>query len=155
VACGLALEYYVDEAKRIYYGRGTATTRPAQHQTSPRAGRAVIAERAPGFNARILSSWGEESGRLRAFARALRLTHNLDDLLRADLLIASDGRGTATRTTDALSRRARRPPDQLVVDLREGAHHPETGAAVSRQPRHSLSRMRWPSHVDALRHPSA
>src|SRR5262249_45164681 len=82
---------------------------------------AVIAERGRlGFNAKILIEMGEEGGS--AGLRELCSKHK-DGLLRADLLIASDGpRATPDRPTLFLGARGGHPIE-LIVDLREGAHH--------------------------------
>src|SRR5262249_56755503 len=75
------------EGKRIY-GRGTADNK-GQHSVNIGALAAVIAERGClGFNAKILIEMGEEVGS--AGLRELCTAHR-DKLLRADLLIASDG----------------------------------------------------------------
>src|SRR5262249_57363674 len=82
---------------------------------------AVIAERGRlGFNAKILIEMGEEVGSagLREFC-----AEHKHKLLQADLLIASDGpRIAPDRPTIFLGARGGDPID-LVVDLREGAHH--------------------------------
>ena len=107
------------EGKR-FYGRGTADNK-GQHSINIAALAAVIAERGRlGFNAKILIEMGEEVGS--AGLRELCVEHK-DDLLRADLLIASDGpRAAPDRPTLFLGARGGHPIE-LVVDLREGAHH--------------------------------
>src|SRR5262249_17200258 len=107
------------EGTRLY-GRGTADNK-GQHSVNIAALAAVIAERGRlGFNAKILIEMGEEVGSagLREFC-----AEHKHKLLRADLLIASDGpRIAPDRPTLFLGARGGHPID-LVVDLREGAHH--------------------------------
>ena len=107
------------EGTRIY-GRGTADNK-GQHSVNIGALAAVIAERGRlGFNAKILIEMGEEVGS--AGLRELCAEHK-HKLLRADLLIASDGpRIAPDRPTLFLGARGGHPID-LVVDLLEGAHH--------------------------------
>jgi len=107
------------EGKRIY-GRGTADNK-GQHSINIAALAAVIAERGRlGFNGKILLEMGEEVGS--AGLHELCVKHK-DDLLRADLLIASDGpRAAPDRPTLFLGARGGHPIE-LIVDLREGAHH--------------------------------
>ena len=107
------------EGTRLY-GRGTADNK-GQHSVNIAALAAVIAERGRlGFNAKILIEMGEEVGS--AGLRELCAKHK-DKLLQADLLIASDGpRIAPDRPTLFLGARGGHPID-LVVDLREGAHH--------------------------------
>ena len=107
------------EGQRIY-GRGTADNK-GQHSINIAALAAVIAERGGlGFNTKILIEMGEEVGS--AGLRELCRAHK-DGLLRADLLIASDGPRTAPdRPTLFLGSRGGHPIE-LIVDLREGAHH--------------------------------
>ena len=111
------------EGKRIY-GRGTADNK-GQHGINIAALAAVLAERgragAPlGFNVKVLIEMGEEVGS--AGLREFCLRHK-DRLLRADLLIASDGpRIAPDRPTIFLGARGGIMID-LIVDLREGAHH--------------------------------
>src|SRR5262249_7863544 len=103
-----------------------------QHSVNIGALAAVIAERGRlGFNAKILIEMGEEVGS--AGLRELCAEHR-DKLLRADLLIASDGpRIAPDRPTLFLGARGGHPID-LVVDLREGAHHSGTGGARPANP---------------------
>src|SRR5262249_13880985 len=107
------------EGTRLY-GRGTADNK-GQHSVNIGALAAVLAERVRlGFNAKILIEMGEEVGSagLREFC-----AEHKHKLLRADLLIASDGpRIAPDRPTLFLGARGGHPID-LVVDLREGAHH--------------------------------
>ena len=102
------------------YGRGTADNK-AQHTINMAALRIAADERggALGFNAKYLIEMGEEAG-----------SAGLDDIvgahrdrLAADVLIASDGpRVRADRPTMSLGSRGAINVD-LVVDLRDGAHH--------------------------------
>jgi acetylornithine deacetylase/succinyl-diaminopimelate desuccinylase-like protein len=73
-----------------------------------------------GFNVKVLIEMGEEVGS--AGLRELCLRHK-DRLLRADLLIASDGpRIAPDRPTIFLGARGGTMID-LIIELREGAHH--------------------------------
>jgi acetylornithine deacetylase/succinyl-diaminopimelate desuccinylase-like protein len=103
-----------------FYGRGSADNK-GQHSVNIAALAAVIAERGHlGFNAKILIEMGEEMGS--AGLSELCERHK-QDLLRADLLIASDGpRVAPDRPTIFLGARGGHPID-LSVDLREGGHH--------------------------------
>jgi acetylornithine deacetylase/succinyl-diaminopimelate desuccinylase-like protein len=120
----------VDGAR--WYGRGTADNK-GQHSINLAALRLVLQARAReqglaadalarvrlGFNAKLLLETGEEVGSpgLHAVGAARR------DALAADVLIASDGpRVSPTRPTLFLGSRGAVNFD-LVVDLREGAHH--------------------------------
>ena len=111
------------EGTRIY-GRGTADNK-GQHSINIAALAAVLAERARsgsslGFNVKVLIEMGEEVGS--AGLRELCIAHK-QRLLRADLLIASDGpRIAPDRPTLFLGARGGAMID-LVIDLREGAHH--------------------------------
>ena len=111
------------EGKRIY-GRGSADNK-GQHGINIAALAAVLAERdrsgAPlGFNVKILIEMGEEVGS--AGLRELCVRHK-HALLRADLLIASDGpRIAPDQPTLFLGARGGTMID-LAVDLREGSHH--------------------------------
>lgn len=101
------------------YGRGTADNK-GQHTVNIGALAAVIRTRGRlGFNLKLLLETGEEVGSpgLREFCR------QNGELLRADVLIASDGpRLAARRPTIFLGSRGALNFD-MVVDLREGAHH--------------------------------
>ncbi len=101
------------------YGRGTADNK-GQHSINLAAMAAAIAARGKlGFNVKVLIETGEEVGSpgLREFCLENRT------LLRADVLIASDGpRLTPDRPTIFLGTRGAANMD-LVVDLREGGHH--------------------------------
>jgi hypothetical protein len=125
------------EGERLY-GRGTADNK-GQHSVNIAALAAVLAERGRlGFNTKILIEMGEEVGS--AGLHELCVGHK-HDLLRADLLIASDGpRAAPDRPTLFLGARGSHPIE-LVVDLREAAIIPATGA-VSSPIRASFSRMR-------------
>jgi acetylornithine deacetylase/succinyl-diaminopimelate desuccinylase-like protein len=116
---GLTPWSLVVEGDRIY-GRGTADNK-GQHGINIAALAAVLAERGClGFNARLLIEMGEEVGS--PGLRALCEQHK-DGLLRADLLIASDGPRIAPATpTVFLGARGGHPID-LIADLRDGDHH--------------------------------
>jgi len=103
------------EGERLY-GRGTADNK-GQHSVNIAALAAVLAERGRlGFNTKILIEMGEEVGSAGLRELCVAQKH---DLLRADLLIASDGpRAAPDRPTPRGSH-----PIELVVDLREGSHH--------------------------------
>jgi acetylornithine deacetylase/succinyl-diaminopimelate desuccinylase-like protein len=103
-----------------FYGRGSADNK-GQHSVNIAALAAVIAERGHlGFNAKILIEMGEEMGSVGLSELCER---HKEDLLHADLLIASDGpRVAPDRPTIFLGARGGHPID-LIVDLREGGHH--------------------------------
>jgi acetylornithine deacetylase/succinyl-diaminopimelate desuccinylase-like protein len=107
------------EGERIY-GRGTADNK-GQHSVNIAALAAVLAERgALGFNVKVLIEMGEEVGS--AGLREICERHK-DGLLRADLLIASDGpRIAPDKPTIFLGARGSFPID-LHLDLRPGGHH--------------------------------
>lgn len=107
------------EGDRIY-GRGTADNK-GQHSINIGALAAVLATRGSlGFNARILIEMGEEVGSVGL--HELCVLHHAD-LLRADLLIASDGpRIAPDKPTLFLGARGGHMID-LVVDLRQSGHH--------------------------------
>lgn len=102
-----------------WYGRGIVDNK-GQHAINLAAQGAVIAARGRlGFNAKWIIEMGEETGSpgLRDFCAAHR------DLLKADLLIASDGpRLSAARPTVFLGSRGAFLVD-LVIEAREGGHH--------------------------------
>ena len=106
------------EGERIY-GRGTADNK-GQHSINLAALAAVLKARGRlGFNLRFLIETGEETGSpgLRELCAANR------QRFAADVLIASDGpRLSPARPTLFLGTRGALNFD-LVVDLREGAHH--------------------------------
>jgi acetylornithine deacetylase/succinyl-diaminopimelate desuccinylase-like protein len=101
------------------YGRGTADNK-GQHSINLGALEAVLQTRGRlGFNCKMLIETGEEVGSpgLRAICERER------EQLRADVLIASDGpRVGAERPTIFLGARGALNFD-LIVALREGAHH--------------------------------
>lgn len=103
-----------------YYGRGVADNK-GQHSINIAALAAVLAERGRfGFNVKLLIEMGEEVGS--AGLKELCELHK-DGLLKADLLIASDGpRIAPDRPTLFLGARGGHMID-LVIDLREGSHH--------------------------------
>ena len=107
------------EGERLY-GRGTADNK-GQHSVNIAALAAVLAQRGRlGFNTKILIEMGEEVGSAGLRELCLAQKH---DLLRADLLIASDGpRAAPDRPTLFLGARGSHPIE-LLVDLREGGHH--------------------------------
>ena len=107
------------EGERIY-GRGTADNK-GQHSVNIAALEAVLKERgALGFNCKIMIEMAEEMGSIGL--RELCERHR-GDLLKADLLIASDGpRIAPDKPTLFLGARGGYPID-LIVDLRDGAHH--------------------------------
>ena len=108
----------VEEGDRLY-GRGTADNK-SQHLINIAALEAVLAARGRlGFNVKIVIETSEENGSagLPEFFAAER------DRLAADVLIASDGpRLQPDRPTLFMGSRGGVSFD-LVVDLREGAHH--------------------------------
>jgi len=108
----------VRDGDRIY-GRGTADNK-GQHTINMAAMRAVMEERGRlGFNSKVLIEMGEENG-----SKGLRevVTDNRD-AFAADVFIGSDGpRVKADRPTVTLGNRGGEPFD-LLVELREGAHH--------------------------------
>lgn len=106
------------EGDRLY-GRGTADNK-GQHTVNIGALAATLEARGSlGFNAKLLIEMGEEVGSvgLDEFCAAHQ------DLLRADVFIASDGpRISPTRPTVFLGSRGVISFD-LSVELRKGAHH--------------------------------
>jgi acetylornithine deacetylase/succinyl-diaminopimelate desuccinylase-like protein len=107
------------EGERIY-GRGTADNK-GQHGVNIGALAAVLTERgALGFNCKILLEMAEEVGSLGL--RELCSQH-CAGLLKADVLIASDGpRIAPDQPTLFLGARGGYPID-LFVNLRDGSHH--------------------------------
>ncbi|WP_340108981.1 M20 family metallopeptidase [Pikeienuella sp. HZG-20] len=108
----------VEEGDRLY-GRGTADNK-GQHLINIAALEAVLAERgALGFNAKIVIEMSEEVGScgLAEFFEAEK------DLLKADVLIASDGPRLQPDTPTFFMGSRGGVNFDLVVDLREGAHH--------------------------------
>jgi len=116
---GLTPWQTVVEGERIY-GRGTADNK-GQHTINMAGIEAVLAERgALGFNCKFLIEMGEEVGS--AGLHELCERHS-GDLFKADLLIGSDGpRNAPAEPTIFLGARGA-CPFELVVNLREGAHH--------------------------------
>ncbi len=107
------------EGERLY-GRGTADNK-GQHTINLGALAAVLEERGCfGFNVKLLIEMGEEVGSVGLRELCARYK---DDLLKADLLIASDGpRVAPDQPTLFLGARGGHMID-LVVDLRDGGHH--------------------------------
>jgi acetylornithine deacetylase/succinyl-diaminopimelate desuccinylase-like protein len=116
---GLSPWQVVVEGERIY-GRGTADNK-GQHSVNIAALAAVLAQRGVlGFNCKILIEMAEEMGSVGL--RELCMQHR-GNLLKADILLASDGpRIAPNKPTLFLGARGGYPID-LIVDLREGAHH--------------------------------
>ena len=116
---GLSPWSLVIEGERIY-GRGTADNK-GQHSINIGALSSVISERGRlGFNVKLLIEMGEEIGSagLREFCEAHK-----ESVLKADLLLASDGpRIAPDQATLFLGARGCYPID-LIVNLREGDHH--------------------------------
>ena len=102
-----------------WWGRGIADNK-GQHTINMEAMRHVLATRGKlGFNAKFLIEMGEENGS--PGLRELCTQHQ--DLLRADLLIASDGpRLSAERPTVFLGSRGSMNFD-LTIEARAGGHH--------------------------------
>jgi len=115
---GLSPFTLTERGERLY-GRGSADNK-IQHLTNIAAMESVIAERGSlGFNVKIVIEMGEEVGSpgLPAFME------KNTDLLAADVLIASDGpRLKPDRPTMFMGARGGIAFD-LLVDLRDGAHH--------------------------------
>jgi acetylornithine deacetylase/succinyl-diaminopimelate desuccinylase-like protein len=116
---GLTPWQVVVEGDRIY-GRGTADNK-GQHSVNIAALAAVLATRgALGFNCKIMIEMGEELGS--PGLRELCAVHR-DGSFKADVLIGSDGPRIAPREpTLFLGARGGYPID-LMVALREDAHH--------------------------------
>ncbi|MCK0150851.1 M20 family metallopeptidase [Marivita sp. S6314] len=108
----------VEEGDRLY-GRGTADNK-GQHLINIAALTSVLQTRgALGFNCRFLVEMGEEMGSpgLAAFCEAHK------DALAADVLIASDGPRLQPDTPTLFMGARGGVSFDLVVDLRDGAHH--------------------------------
>ncbi len=108
----------VDEDDRLY-GRGTADNK-GQHLINLVALKAVIDTRGSlGFNSRILIEMGEEMGSpgLSEFCAAHK------DALAADVLIASDGPRLQSDTPTMFMGARGGISFDLIVNLRDGAHH--------------------------------
>jgi acetylornithine deacetylase/succinyl-diaminopimelate desuccinylase-like protein len=116
---GLSPWQVVVEGERIY-GRGTADNK-GQHSVNIAGLEAVIAQRGMlGFNCKILIEMAEEMGSVGL--REICEQHR-GGLLKADVLIASDGPRIAPgMPTIFLGARGTHLID-LIVDLREGGHH--------------------------------
>ncbi|MEL6983416.1 MAG: M20/M25/M40 family metallo-hydrolase, partial [Actinomycetota bacterium] len=102
-----------------WYGRGTADNK-GQHTINLAALAAVLEERGSlGFNSTILLETSEEVGSpgLAAFAKANR------DLLRADVLIGSDGPRLRPESPTIFMGTRGALNFTLSLDLREGGHH--------------------------------
>ena len=108
----------VDEGDRLY-GRGTADNK-GQHLINLAALAAVIEARGSlGFNIRLLIEMGEEMGSpgLAEFCAAHKMA------LAADVLIASDGPRLQPDTPTMFMGARGGIAFDLIVDLRDGAHH--------------------------------
>lgn len=108
----------VDEDDRLY-GRGTADNK-GQHLINMAALKAVIDTRGSlGFNSRILIEMGEEMGSpgLSEFCAIHK------DALAADVLIASDGPRLQSDTPTMFMGARGGISFDLIVNLRDGAHH--------------------------------
>jgi len=115
---GLAPFTLVEEGDRLY-GRGTADNK-GQHLINIAALDAVLEVRGKlGFNTRIVIETGEETGSpgLREFFAAEK------PRLEADVLIASDGPRLQPDTPTMFMGARGGSTFDLVVDLRQGAHH--------------------------------
>ena len=107
------------ESQGRWYGRGIADNK-GQHTVNMEAMRTVLEARGKlGFNAKYLIEMGEETGS----AGLRELCTEQRELLKADLLIASDGpRLSAERPTVFLGSRGALNFD-LTITAREGGHH--------------------------------
>ncbi|MCT7377145.1 M20 family metallopeptidase [Chelativorans salis] len=119
----------VVEGDRIY-GRGTADNK-GQHCINIAALRTVLAERGHlGFNCKIVIEMGEECGS----PGLAELFRENSALFAADTLIASDGpRLHPERPTLFMGSRGAVNFD-LLVDLREGAHHSGNWGGLLKDP---------------------
>ena len=113
------LPWNLTELDGKWYGRGIADNK-GQHSVNLQALSCVLAERGNlGFNAKFIIEMGEETGS--PGLREVCAEHA--DLLKADLLIASDGpRLRAERPTVFLGSRGSINFD-LSIESRVGAHH--------------------------------
>ncbi len=119
-----------------WYGRGCADNK-GQHSVNFAALAAVLAAREGklGYNVKVIFETGEEIGSpgLDAVCAAER------DALAADIFIASDGpRVSAQRPTIFLGSRGG-VTFELLIDLREGAHHSGNWGGALRNPAIVLS----------------
>ena len=108
----------IEDGDRLY-GRGTADNK-GQHLINFAALKAVLDTRGSlGFNSRILIEMGEEMGSpgLSEFCAAHK------DALAADVLIASDGPRLQSDTPTMFMGARGGISFDLIVDLRDGAHH--------------------------------
>ena len=108
----------VEEGERLY-GRGSADNK-GQHLINIAALDAILQSRGKlGFNCRIVIETGEETGSpgLAEFFEAHK------DDLKADVLIASDGPRLQPETPTMFMGSRGGVTFDLVVELREGAHH--------------------------------
>jgi len=108
----------IDEGDRLY-GRGTADNK-SQHLINLAALQAVLKTRGSlGFNCRLIVEMGEEMGSpgLAEFCAAHK------DALTADVLVASDGPRLQPDTPTMFMGARGGTSFDLVVDLRDGAHH--------------------------------
>lgn len=108
----------VEEGERLY-GRGTADNK-GQHLINIAALEVVLAERGRlDFNVRIVIEMSEETGSagLAQFFEAQK------ERLKADVLIASDGPRLQPETPTMFMGSRGGVGFDLIVDLREGAHH--------------------------------
>lgn len=113
-----------------WYGRGVADNK-GQHSINIGALQAVLDTRGRlAFNAKYLIEMGEEVGSV----GLLELASKHQDLLRADVLIASDGpRLAADRPTVFLGSRGCATFD-IWIDAREGGHHSGNWGGVLSDP---------------------
>ncbi|MGF9563388.1 M20 family metallopeptidase [Neorhizobium sp. JUb45] len=115
---GLSPFDIVVEGDRIY-GRGTADNK-VQHLINFRALGFLLTERGKlGFNVKVIVEMSEETGSagLREFFRANK------DLLKSDVLIASDGPRLQADTATVFMGSRGAINFELVADFREGAYH--------------------------------
>ena len=115
---GLSPFQIVEEGDRIY-GRGTADNK-GQHLINLTALNCVLQERGSlGFNVKIILETGEETG-----SPGLHdLCRNHAKALSADALIASDGPRLQNDTPTVFTGSRGGINFDLVIKLREGAHH--------------------------------